>query len=91
MRELGVQAGDLVHLESRFRGEVRRVERFKVVPYAIPRRSAAAYFPETNPLVPLDHVAAESGTPASKSIVVDVIRAIETRVAPDPSPRKPSL
>jgi len=90
MRALGLEAGDLVDLESRFRGEVRRVERFKAVPYAIPRGSAAAYFPEANPLVPLDHVAAESGTPASKSIVVDIIRAIETRVAQGPSPRTPS-
>jgi molybdopterin-dependent oxidoreductase alpha subunit len=75
MRELGLEPGALVDLESRFRGEVRRVQRFKVVPYVIPRRSAAAYFPEANPLVPLDHVAAESGTPASKSIVVEIVRA----------------
>ena len=31
--------------------------------------NAAAYYPETNPLIPLDHVAAKSNTPVSKAIV----------------------
>ena len=31
---------------------------------------AAAYYPETNPLVPLDSVADTSGTPTSKSVIV---------------------
>jgi hypothetical protein len=41
-----------------------------VVAYPTARGCAAAYYPETNVLVPLDHVAAESNTPASKSIVI---------------------
>ena len=31
---------------------------------------AAAYYPETNPLVALDHVAKKSNTPVSKAIVI---------------------
>ena len=49
---------------------VRRADRFKLVAYDIPRGNLAAYYPETNPLVPLDSVALDAGTPASKSIPV---------------------
>lgn len=38
--------------------------------FPTPMGNAAACYPETNPLVPLDHVAATSNTPASKSIVI---------------------
>ena len=41
-------------------------------PYPIPRGSAATYFPEANPLVPLSQFAPGSRTPASKSIVIEV-------------------
>ena len=43
---------------------------FRVVAYPTARGCAAAYFPETNVLVPLDSVAKVSNTPVSKSIVV---------------------
>ncbi|HEY7719740.1 MAG TPA: hypothetical protein VH915_13345, partial [Pedococcus sp.] len=51
-------------------GSERRAPAFRVVPYDQPRGCAAAYYPETNPLVPLDHTAEGSRTPASKSLVV---------------------
>jgi hypothetical protein len=44
--------------------------RFRVVAYDTPRGCAAAYYPETNALVPLDSVAEGSGTPTSKSVLV---------------------
>ena len=47
-------------------------DRFRVVPYPIPRGCAAAYFPEANALVPLSRFAPGSRTPASKSIVIEV-------------------
>ena len=53
----------------------RRVADFLVVAYPTPVGNAAAYYPETNPLVPLDHVAAKSNTPASKSIVIRLVRS----------------
>ena len=43
---------------------------FRVVAYDQPRGCAAAYYPETNPLVPLDSTAEGSNTPVYKSIVV---------------------
>jgi hypothetical protein len=69
---LGLTAGMRVDITSRWRDETRRVSRFVVVPYPIPRGSAAAYFPEANPLVPLGQFAPGSRTPASKSIVVEL-------------------
>lgn len=68
----GLAKGAFVDLVSRFGGERRRARRFKVVPYPIPRGCAAAYFPETNVLVPVASVAAGSNQPASKSIVITV-------------------
>ncbi|MEU4314096.1 FdhF/YdeP family oxidoreductase [Nocardia sp. NPDC024068] len=69
--ELGFRDGDLVDLVSEWTdGVERRVEGFRVVPYPTPRGNAAAYYPETNPLVPLDHVAARSNTPVSKAVTV---------------------
>lgn len=71
---LGLAEGDCVDLVSEFAGaggvQERRAEGFRVVPYPTPPGNAAAYYPETNPLVPLDHVAAKSNTPASKAVVV---------------------
>ncbi|MFI5297153.1 MAG: FdhF/YdeP family oxidoreductase [Polyangiales bacterium] len=68
--ERGLTAGDRVDITSHFRGVERRVDAFQVVPYAIPKGDVATYFPEANPLVPIDSVAARSGTPSSKYVVV---------------------
>lgn len=43
---------------------------FRVIACPTARGCAAAYFPETNVLVPLDHTAEVSNTPAAKSIIV---------------------
>ncbi|MFF4094019.1 FdhF/YdeP family oxidoreductase [Streptomyces sp. NPDC001834] len=48
----------------------RRAPGFRVVHYPTARGCAAAYYPETNVLVPLDSTADTSNTPASKSVVV---------------------
>jgi molybdopterin-dependent oxidoreductase alpha subunit len=63
-----LEAGQIVDIYSHFEGEVRKAPRFAVVPYAIARRSAAAYYPETNVLIPIRSVAAKSNQPAAKSI-----------------------
>lgn len=55
------------------RGDVR-LAGFKVVAFDIPRGNCATYFPETNPLVPLESFADESRTPTSKSVVIKVLR-----------------
>jgi molybdopterin-dependent oxidoreductase alpha subunit len=72
IRALGLAEGQVVDLTSHFQGERRVAPRFVVVPYRIPRRCAATYFPETNVLVPLDSFAEKSRTPASKSVVISV-------------------
>jgi hypothetical protein len=41
-----------------------------VVHYPTTRGCAAAYYPETNVLVPLDSTADTSNTPTSKSVVI---------------------
>jgi hypothetical protein len=66
-----------VDLFSHFDGEERVARRFVVVPYSIPRRCAATYFPETNVLVPLRSVADKSNTPVSKSVVISIQPAVE--------------
>jgi molybdopterin-dependent oxidoreductase alpha subunit len=77
IRVLGLAEGQSVDLTSHFQGETRVARRFVVVPYRIPRRCAATYFPETNVLVPIDSVAEKSRTPTSKSVVISVAPAQE--------------
>ena len=68
----GLQARQVVDLVSHFEGEERIARRFVIVPYDIPRRCAATYFPEANVLVPVRSVALKSNTPASKSVVISI-------------------
>lgn len=71
--QLGLRAGDWVDLESLGDDGIRRVAlRFLLVEYDIPRGCLAAYYPETNALVPLSSFADEARTPTSKSIPVVV-------------------
>jgi molybdopterin-dependent oxidoreductase alpha subunit len=72
IKESGLREGARVDLISHFEGEKRVAQNFVVVPYSIPRRCAATYFPETNVLVPLQSVAEKSNTPASKSVVISI-------------------
>lgn len=68
---LGLKAGQWVDIVSVWSDDVqRRAERFLLVEYDIPRGCLGAYYPETNPLVPLGSVADGAGTPTSKSIPV---------------------
>lgn len=72
MAEAGIDEGDVLDLTSHFNGEKRVAERFVAVPYPIPNRCAATYFPETNVLVPIGSVAEKSNTPVSKYVVITV-------------------
>lgn len=74
---LGLTAGERVDLVSEYHDaggnlQERRAKDFLVIGYSTPVGNAAAYYPETNPLVPLDHTAEKSNTPVSKAIVVRV-------------------
>ncbi|HEY9028044.1 MAG TPA: FdhF/YdeP family oxidoreductase, partial [Burkholderiaceae bacterium] len=71
LRQAGLRDGDWVDLHTVAADDVeRRADRFRLVAYDIPRGCLAAYYPETNPLVPLHSVARGAGTPTSKSIPV---------------------
>jgi anaerobic selenocysteine-containing dehydrogenase len=81
MAERGLSAEMAVDICSHHAGIERRAKHFRVVPYDIPRGSVAAYFPEANVLVPHDHVAGGSNTPASKSVVVSVRPSLDGAAA----------
>ena len=71
----GWENGTRVDLISRYDGTERTARNFAIVPYSIPRRCAATYFPEANVLVPVTYFADKSNTPASKSVVISIRRA----------------
>ncbi|HEX7771441.1 MAG TPA: FdhF/YdeP family oxidoreductase, partial [Pyrinomonadaceae bacterium] len=73
----GLKEQQVVDLVSHFEGEERIARAFIVVPYDIPRRCAATYFPEANVLVPVRYVALKSNTPVSKSVVITIRPAME--------------
>ena len=67
--------GDVVDIETHWPDDdvVRSVKDFRVVPYDTPRGSAAAYYPEISPLIPLDSTALSSNTPTSKAVIVRLL------------------
>ncbi len=75
LAERGFEPNQRLDVTSHYQGTRRTVSAFRAVPYDIPRGCAACYFPEANPLVPLENHADESRTPASKSIVVTLSAA----------------
>lgn len=76
LKDLGMKAGDWVDITSLYVDESgsdvqqRHAERFLLVEYDIPRGCLASYYPETNPLVPLQSFSLVARTPTSKSIPV---------------------
>ena len=72
MTARGLEPEQPVNLTSHWQGETREAKLFLALPYDLPRGCAAAYFPETNVLVPLDSTARVSNTPTSKAIIITV-------------------
>ncbi|WP_166567988.1 FdhF/YdeP family oxidoreductase [Pseudomonas sp. R5(2019)] len=62
------QKADIVSLWSD--GRERRVKGFTLLAFDIPAGQAAAYYPEVNPLVPLESVGIGSHTPTSKFVAI---------------------
>jgi molybdopterin-dependent oxidoreductase alpha subunit len=78
MEKRGLRADDRVDLVTHSTDDIERVVRsFKVVPYAFPDGCCAAYYPETNPLVPLYSYDPISFTPSSKAIQIRLVRSHE--------------
>ncbi len=72
MKKLGLQNLSVVDIISNYDNTERRAQKFLVIPYKIPEGNLAAYFPETNVLVPYNHYADKSHTPISKSVIVTI-------------------
>jgi molybdopterin-dependent oxidoreductase alpha subunit len=76
LRDRGLAPGDLVDLRSVGTDGTERVAAgFETIAYDVPRECVAAYFPETNVLVPLDATARESNQPVSKMVPVTLSKA----------------
>ncbi len=75
MRKKNLEKLEAVDISSDYDGVKRIAEQFRIVPYDIPCGNLAAYFPETNVLVPFNHYADGSKTPISKSIKVRLTKA----------------
>lgn len=75
MKAAGLKRLEVVDISSNYDAIERTAYKFKVIPYTIPRGDLAAYFPETNVLIPYNHFADKSKTPISKSIRVVLRKA----------------
>ncbi|EAY30506.1 FdhF/YdeP family oxidoreductase [Microscilla marina] len=76
MKEMGLVSKQQVNLKGNYEGEQRVAPAFLVVPFDIPKRCIATYFPEANVLVPINSVAKKSNTPTSKYVVVSIEKSI---------------
>ena len=72
MRIRGWKEKQVVNLFSEFNGIKREALKFLIVPYPIPEGNVATYFPEANPLVPIDSFADKSFTPTSKLVKITI-------------------
>jgi molybdopterin-dependent oxidoreductase alpha subunit len=72
MRARDLKPGQVVDLTSHFDDGERHAYRFIAVPYQIPKGCAATYFPEANPLIPVDSYADKSKCPTSKCTVISI-------------------
>lgn len=80
----GFKDGEFVDLTTAIDdGTERIVKGLRIIAYNIPEGCIGAYFPETNPLVPLSHHDTKAHTPAYKAIPVKTSRsAIQTHAVP---------
>ncbi len=72
MAKEGLKSKDIVDLYNFHGGEQRVARKFIVIPYRIPEKCTATYFPETNVLVPINSTADKSNTPTSKSVIIKI-------------------
>ncbi|ENM5922766.1 molybdopterin oxidoreductase subunit alpha [Vibrio mimicus] len=83
IRRLGFEPGDRVNLVTLWDdGLERRVNGFELIAYDVPAGQAAAYYPETNPLVPLDSYGERTFTPTSKFVAIKLEKAKPTILIP---------
>ena len=76
---LGFKPGQKADIVSLWEdGRERRVKGFTLLAFDIPAGQAAAYYPEVNPLVPLESTGDGSHTPTSKFVAIRLEAASET-------------
>lgn len=74
MKKAGLEQGQRVTLiGDADDGIDRRVDGLTVTPFNMPPGCIGGYYPEMNPLVPLDHHDQLSKTPAYKSVPVRIV------------------
>jgi molybdopterin-dependent oxidoreductase alpha subunit len=79
IRRLGYEPGQKVDVISLWDdGIERKVKNFTLLAYDMPKGQAAAYYPETNPLVPLDSYGDGSFTPTSKFVAIKILPPQQT-------------
>jgi molybdopterin-dependent oxidoreductase alpha subunit len=70
---LNLHEGDMVTLSTAADdGVSRKLGGLRVMPYGIPEKCIAGYYPECNVLIPLWHYAKKSKVPAAKSVPVRI-------------------
>ncbi len=72
MKKHQLSAGEIVDLFNFDEGRERVAHNFIVVPFSIPEKCTATYFPETNVLVPINSTAEKSNTPTSKMVILKI-------------------
>jgi molybdopterin-dependent oxidoreductase alpha subunit len=76
---LGFTPGQKADIVSIWSDNVeRRVKGFTLLPFDVPAGQAAAYYPEVNPLVPLESYGEGSHTPTSKFVAIRLEHASDT-------------
>jgi anaerobic selenocysteine-containing dehydrogenase len=76
---LGFTPGQKADIVSIWSDNVeRRVKGFTLLPFDVPAGQAAAYYPEVNPLVPLESYGEGSHTPTSKFVAIRLEQASDT-------------
>jgi molybdopterin-dependent oxidoreductase alpha subunit len=68
----GFVQGDKVDLFNYYDGVERVARLFVVVPYDIPERNTATYYPEGNVLIPINSTALKSNCPTSKLVFIKI-------------------
>ena len=83
LARLGFQEGDVVDVVTalEFAREDRIVRGLTLVSHALPDGCCASYYPETQPLIALEHHDAQSLTPSYKSVPVQIRPARDDRRA----------
>lgn len=77
----GLENGAIVGLETYSDDGYRRyVDGLTILDYPMSRGAIAGYYPELNPLLPLDFFDEISGTPAAKAIPVKIVPSVASAV-----------